>query len=462
MVDPRIPKYIESLALMQKGNFQVEIPVGEQDEIGSLGLGLRTLGETLKREFDEINVMTRITEQINAGLTLEEVLNLVYDSFRSLLPYDRIGFSLIEPDGENATAVWARSDGTEMHITKGYSAPLRGSSLAEIIRTGKPRILNDLEQYLREHPESESTRKVLKEGIRSSLTCPLIAKGKPVGFLFFSSKQLNAYRDAHVESFLGIAGQLALIVEKGRLYERLVALNEIKNRFLGIAAHDLRNPIAGILGYTSILEKGLLGALPDQQMKIVGRIGSICTRMQKMVEDLLDVSAIESGNLDLKREWIALDAFLQEQFETARMLAQVKNIEMRMEIPSDLPRIFVDSGRLAQVISNLVTNAIKFSQSGTVVTLLARVENGEALIAIKDQGPGIPKDELGNLFRDFGRTSVKPTDGEKSTGLGLAIVKRLVEAHGGRIWVESQVGAGSTFVFALPLQSEHTDSGTTR
>ncbi len=462
MVDPRIPKYIESLALMQKGNFQVEIPVGEQDEIGSLGLGLRTLGETLKREFDEINVMTRITEQINAGLTLEEVLNLVYDSFRSLLPYDRIGFSLIEPDGENATAVWARSDGTEMHITKGYSAPLRGSSLAEIIRTGKPRILNDLEQYLREHPESESTRKVLKEGIRSSLTCPLIAKGKPVGFLFFSSKQLNAYRDAHVESFLGIAGQLALIVEKGRLYERLVALNEIKNKFLGIAAHDLRNPIAGILGYTSILEKGLLGALPDQQMKIVGRIGSICTRMQKMVEDLLDVSAIESGNLDLKREWIALDAFLQEQFETARMLAQVKNIEMRMEIPSDLPRIFVDSGRLAQVISNLVTNAIKFSQSGTVVTLLARVENGEALIAIKDQGPGIPKDELGNLFRDFGRTSVKPTDGEKSTGLGLAIVKRLVEAHGGRIWVESQVGAGSTFVFALPLQSEHTDSGTTR
>lgn len=452
MTDPRIAKYIQALEAIQHGDFQVEIPTEKDDEIGHLGVALVALGRTLKREFDEINVMSRVIEQINAGLTLEEVLNLVYDSFQSILPYNRIGFSLLEPDGKEVTAIWARSDGMEMQITKGYSAPLQGSSLAEIIRTGKPRILNDLQEYLREHPKSESTRKVLQEGIRSSLTCPLIAKGKPVGFLFFSSIEPNAYQNAHVESFLSIAGQLALIVEKGRLYERLVVLNDLKNKFLGIAAHDLRNPIAGIVGYATILERGLLGAISEPQMNIVHRISSICIRMQKLVEDLLDVSAIESGNLDLKREWIDLHLFLQEQFETAQMLAQVKSIKMQMEIGDDIPKVFVDPGRLAQVISNLVNNAIKFSHPQTLVTLQAWFEDREVCVAVKDRGQGIPHEELGNLFRDFGKTSVRPTDGEKSTGLGLAIVKRLVEAHGGRIWVESEVGSGSTFIFSLPVQ----------
>jgi len=138
---------------------------------------------------------------------------------------------------------------------------MAGSSLERVLATGEPRILDDLEAYLAAHPRSESTRLIVAEGVRSSLTCPLVANGKPVGFLFFSSRERGTYRRAHVELFMEIAGQLALIVEKSRLYELLLELDQVKNRFLGMAAHDLRNPIGVVRSYAELLQEDFLGTL---------------------------------------------------------------------------------------------------------------------------------------------------------------------------------------------------------
>ena len=230
MVDPRITRYRDAALAMKQGRFIVDVPVGQEDEVGQLGKALGELGRVLEAQFEQIQALARITERVNAGLILDEVLSYVFESFRPLIPYERIGFSLLEDHGRIVRARWARSDAPEMKITAGYSQPIAGSSLQQIIQTGRPRILNDLVAYLQEHPNSESTQLIIEEGMRSSLTCPLIALGKPVGFMFFSSVQPNTYRNAHVELFLQIAGQLATIVEKSRLYQELVELNQLKDR----------------------------------------------------------------------------------------------------------------------------------------------------------------------------------------------------------------------------------------
>ncbi len=220
--DERISAYRRAAQAMARGQFRpplrgvVEGPAG--DEIDRLGRALLRLGTVLERRFAEANALIRLGERVNAGLVLADVLDQIFDSFRSIIPYDRIGCSLLEDEGQTVRAVYSRSLGAAPNLGIGYSAPLAGSSLAGIIETGHPRIINDLEEYLREHPGSQSTRLVLADGVRSSLTCPLVALGKRVGFVFFSSNRAGTYSDHHVNLLTLVAGQLSLVVEKGRLY----------------------------------------------------------------------------------------------------------------------------------------------------------------------------------------------------------------------------------------------------
>jgi two-component sensor histidine kinase len=453
MTDIRILKYLDAAKAMKMGTFPVVLPIEGADEISQLGKALQELSLTLERKFTEIERLLRITEDINSGLVLDEVLDHVFESFRPVIPYERIGFSLLVDNGKTLRARWAKSDAPELKITGGYEAPMAGSSLQRIIDTGQPRILNDLEDYLAKHPRSESTRLVVEEGMKSSLTCPLIAMGKHVGFMFFSSMKKGAYTNVHVSIFQQIAGQLAAIVEKGRLYQELIELNELKNRFLGMAAHDLRNPIAAVKGLSGIMLEGYLGDLADEQKEVLQKMDDACESMLALINDLLDVSAIESGKLTLDLEPVDLHEYLTEVYETNKILARSKSIEIKMELPEELPRVRMDKNRISQVINNLITNAIKFSHSKTTITLGARKENDTVAIAVTDQGQGIPEEEISKVFSEFGRVSVQPTAGEKSTGLGLAIVKRMVEAHDGGISVTSEVGKGSTFEFTLPLKS---------
>lgn len=450
MVDPRIAELRDAAAEMLKGRFDVEVPVAPPDELGQLGLALHDLARALERRFRELATLAELTERINAGFVLDEILNHVYETFRTIIPYDRIGFSLLEEGGQVVRAYWARSEATLIQIGKGYAQPMEGSSLQEIVRTGRPRILNDLEAYLAEHPKSDSTGRIVVEGIRSSLTCPLIALGRPVGFIFFSSMRPGTYRDVHVELFLQIAGQLSVIVEKGRLYQRLAELDRAKSKLIGVVAHDLRNPLGVILGYTDLLTGGILGPLAPKQREVLETVADACDRMLALVNDLLDVSAIQSGQLHLRPEETELEPYLRRLHGANALLAEAKSIAVDLVVERAVPTIVMDGARIAQVLTNLVTNAIKFSHPNTRVTVRARPAGDGVEIAVRDQGLGIPKDELSRLFTEFGRASVQPTAGEKSTGLGLAISRRVVEAHGGQIWVESEVGKGSTFSFSLP------------
>ena len=230
----------------------------------------------------------------------------------------------------------------------------------------------------------------------------------------------------------------------------LKALNELKNEFLGIAAHDLRNPIGNIYSYTDMLLEDIRAKLDEEHLLYLGSIRSLSETMLAMLDDLLDLSAIESGKLNLNRESCDVAALLQSTRDLHRRAASEKEIELRLEVTPGIPPLPLDGLKMQQAIGNLISNAIKFSLPGSSVRISARQDDEGVEIAVADQGQGIPKEEQAQLFEPFHKTSVKGTAGEKSTGLGLSIVKKIVCGHGGRVGVESEPGEGTTFTIALP------------
>jgi two-component system, OmpR family, sensor kinase len=233
----------------------------------------------------------------------------------------------------------------------------------------------------------------------------------------------------------------------------LERLNRLKTQFLGMAAHDLRSPAGNILSCSDFLLEEAASVLNAEQLEFLSIIRSTSESMLHLIDDFLDVSAIESGRLRLDRRPSDPRQLLARTVALNAVLAQKKGIQVALEIEGVLPELSLDEGKIAQVLNNLISNAVKFSQPGTRVAVRAAAADGGMRIEVRDQGPGIPEEERGKLFQPFGRTSVRSTAGESSTGLGLAIVRKIVEGHGGRIWVESRVGVGSAFLFTLPAGS---------
>lgn len=255
MDDVRVSLYREAVEALRKGQLDVNFPVGDADEVSELGEALRALAETLKAQSEQSTMLARITQRINEGLLIDEVLDQVYENFFSLIPYARIGLALLDESQDIVRSFWARSEATQIKLPLGYSAGLAGSSLEGIIRTGRPRILNDLPAYLKEHPDSDSTRRIVAEGMRSSLTCPLVVKRQPVGFLFFSSMKENTYSESHQELFLQITDQLAMTLEKGRIYQELLEITEeLREARDALETEATRDSLTGLWNRRSILE----------------------------------------------------------------------------------------------------------------------------------------------------------------------------------------------------------------
>lgn len=244
-------------------------------------------------------------------------------------------------------------------------------------------------------------------------------------------------RDFHIE--------MAAEVE-----QRLKELNELKDQHLGIAAHDLRNPLSSIRGMSQMLVEMELDE--NTQTSFLQSIYRVSDQMLTLVDNLLDVAVIESGKFDLKITEENISRLVGERIELMAKNAEKKEIRLIADLQEVADSLF-DADRMRQVVDNLLSNAIKFSPSGTVVNVTCGQAGRILDITVTDQGPGIPSEDLDRLFDSFEKLSAQPTGGEKSTGLGLSIVKSIVDAHGGEIEVDSEVGRGTTFIVHLPVES---------
>jgi signal transduction histidine kinase len=240
--------------------------------------------------------------------------------------------------------------------------------------------------------------------------------------------------------------------ELARRNAELTRLNEQKSHLLGVAAHDLRNPLGVIYTCSEYLLDELKN-LSDDQLEMLRSIKGSSDFMLALIEDVLNLARLESGDIELRIEPTDLAQLTSRHVAINRLIAARKNILLDLETEPDLPPINADSRKIEQVLENLISNAIKFSPQKTAVRVALRRDHGAVRIEVCDQGAGIPKAEWKKVFQPFQRTSVRPTRGEKSSGLGLSIAHKIVEAHRGKIWFESEVGKGSTFFVSLPLHS---------
>ncbi len=228
-------------------------------------------------------------------------------------------------------------------------------------------------------------------------------------------------------------------------------LNEMKNRLIGMAAHDLRNPIGAIHHLSADLSQDTDTSRSDEEVEILSLIHDSSGFMLSLIDDLLSVATLESHEMQLNRKPTDLNRLVAKSMKLNRPSADRKSVTLELRNNATFAEVELDRMKIQQVLNNLISNAVKFSHHDTTVIVTVAADNTNAVVSVKDQGPGIPHADLGELFKPFARTSVQPTDGEKSTGLGLFIVKQIVEAHGGTILVETEVGTGTTFRFLLPL-----------
>jgi signal transduction histidine kinase len=231
-----------------------------------------------------------------------------------------------------------------------------------------------------------------------------------------------------------------------------IETNRLRTVLLGNIMHDLRAPLGIVVTALELLQDGSLGSMNTDQAEWITKSLAAVTHSTDLINKVFDLSKLEVGELTLCRETVVLHDFLQHVYMIGQGLQWPQTVTFQLDLTPDLPAVSLDPVRIQQVLLNLLTNAVKFTERGGV-TLHARYtpEPGEVVIGVADTGDGIPPDQIGKLFQRFQQVDEKPARRRKGTGLGLAICRELVEMHGGRIWVESTPGVGSNFVFALPV-----------
>lgn len=262
----------------------------------------------------------------------------------------------------------------------------------------------------------------------------------------FKDKEVLARIRSHLQNQILLEQQLLLV-------ERLNKADLSKNRFLGMAAHDLRNPLASVRGFAGFLRDGTVGPLTTDQIDLVNMIHDASQSMLDVVNELLDVATIQSGELKLRLERHSLADLVAKAVKFTNIQAERKKTRVELVNPEVSPVLSIDVARMRQVVDNLLSNAVKYSPPGATIRALIHLEPEQHAcgFSVQDQGPGIPEGEREKLFKDFGVLSTRPTGGEKSTGLGLAICQKIVQAHHGSIRVKNLQSGGCEFSVSLPL-----------
>ena len=399
----------------------------------------------------ELRVLATINQKIAAAPSLEALLDYLFEAAREIFPCDRLGIAFLE-DGERLVSHYVVTSYEPVLLGGGYAEDVNGSSLSAVLRHGTPRIINDLPAYLDSKPHSRSTRLLVEEGVRSSMTCPLHLDGEVVGVLFRSSRKAGAYSERDARKHQAIAERLGQAVEKTYRLHQLQETRRAYDKLLGFVTRDLRVPLTAMLLDAEKLLGDDLGPLSDEQRQRLESLSGKGEQLLEQLKDYSDLALLEGGRVELRiDEHVDLQHdVLETVLAMHRTTLDDRGMSVELHLPEDDVIAECDPDLLRLAVGNLVTNAIKYGERGGHLRVgLEREEQGGAFsIAVWNEGQGFDKAARGRLFRRFSR--LPEAARREGTGLGLYTCWRVVRLHGGRIDARSEAGSWAEFRFTIP------------
>jgi GAF domain-containing protein len=417
---------------------------------------LRARTSELAQSVEELRALGAVSQAVNSTLDLETVLSTIVTKAAQL-------------SGTEAGAIYVFDEPNrefELRATYGMTEDMTAAlkehhaDVSDALRAVTQRRAPDQIADLRIERAFRANELVLRLGFHARLVVPLLAADRIVGALVVRRKAPGEFAKSTVDLLQTFGAQSVLAIQNARLFteigeksRQLAEASQHKSQFLANMSHELRTPLNAILGYTELILDDIYGEAPEKMRVVLQRVQTNGKHLLGLINDVLDLSKIEAGQLTLSLADYSISEMVHTVLVAVEPLASGKNLALKSELPPNLPTARGDERRIAQVLLNLVGNAIKFTDTGEVA-VRASTANGSFTIAVRDTGPGVPEADQAKIFEEFLQADSSATKKKGGTGLGLSISKRIIKMHGGDIGVESRLGQGSTFSITLPLRVE--------
>ncbi len=478
----RIGLLIKSMVRVKEGVLNVQITDTTQDEIGVLSQNFNEMLKEIEEKHKELTILFEMSQTITSSLHVNLVLDMVMD-----IAVDKLGIAsgtvfMLEEEYLNIKS----SRGLSANFVQGMGFQTLRKSIQNSFDEAKVIVINDF------FTESSQFRDIMeKEDFRSLVNIPLVISGKVLGILNMNAKDKDTFSERKMRLISAFAKQMTVSLQNALLYERtqqftqeleekiniatgnLMAVNEelsranerleelsrAKSEFVSIVSHELRSPLTSISGFVNLMLEGETGEINSAQKEFMEIINENTKRLITLIEDLLSLSKIETGGMtDLRKESLNLSRLLKEVIFSFQTQIEKKVLILKINVsPEPLPELKADRYQIIQVLTNLLSNAIKYTPKNGQICIEVTKISDYLQILFADNGIGISEEDLTHMFEKFYRTDNPEVRKLSGTGLGLTITKSIIEMHGGKIWVESEIGKGSKFYFTLPLIDQKSD-----
>jgi signal transduction histidine kinase len=417
---------------------------------------LRDRTTELARSVEELRALGEVSQAVNSTLEVGTVLQTIVSKAVQLSRTDAGAIYVFdEPRQEfQLQATYGTEEGLVAALRQQHLG-LGEHVIGQAARSRAPVQVPEL----REDPAQPVQNLIIKAGYRALLVVPLLSPDGIVGALIVRRRSPGEFAGTTIDLLQTFAAQSVVAIQNARLFaeieekgRQLALASRHKSQFLANMSHELRTPLNAVLGYSEMMLDGLYGDLPEKAKGVLERVQSNGRHLLGLINDVLDLSKIEAGQLTLAIEDYSMAALVKQAVATTESLARTKGLALTAKIQDGLPLGRGDERRLTQVLLNLIGNAVKFTDKGEVA-VTAEVADGRFTVAVRDTGPGIAEADQARIFEEFQQVDNTSTRRKGGTGLGLAIAKRIMEMHGGSLSVQSTVGEGSTFRMILPVRA---------
>jgi signal transduction histidine kinase len=406
-----------------------------QDSYADMENKVETRTQELAQSVGELRALGEVSQAVNSTIDLETVLNTIVTKAAQLAGTEA-GAIYVYDEAQNEFRLRATYGMSEELITAMQDQHASISeAVSDLTAAREPNQVADL----LDQPSAPVNAIMIKAGYRARLLVPLLAPDGPVGALVVRRREPGEFPKNTVDLLQTFAAQSALAIQNARLFskigqksQQLEVASQHKSQFLANMSHELRTPLNAVLGYTELILDSIYGEVPEKARTTLERIQSNGRHLLGLINDVLDLSKIEAGQLTLSLTDYSIKGVVHNVYGAVESLATSKNLALKVELPKDLPPAHGDERRLTQVLLNLVGNAIKFTDTGEVA-IRTSIANGSFTVAVHDTGPGIAERDQGKIFEEFQQADSSITKQKGGTGLGLAIAKRIIEMHGGRL-----------------------------